>query len=340
MSDLKIWPVALVLMLGSLPPARAEEGLQPTKVFGLTVDRDHVDPPVMTAAAVSQDGKWLLAGGDDHVVRMWNCQSEELLHELRGHHDWIRSIQIQADGKIAASSSDDGEIIIWNLQDGSLMRRLTPSHKAIYSLCFVPHSSTLAAGGHEGKIWLFDANTGEEVARLEGPGPEIRSIACSSAGTILAAASRSGKLQWWDLETKESLHQFDADDRRIRCIAFSPDDTQVATGGDGEEIKIWDVLTAELLTKIPCRPGKVFSIAYCGKVNLAFGSTLNDIRIVNLQNGHVVASLNGHLGSVAVMTFDEQSLQLTSGSFDTTVRVWDLQQAPLAVARRNAKSAN
>ena len=49
----------------------------------------------------------------------------------------------------------------------------------------------------------------------------------------------------------------------------------------------------------------------------------NRIRIFDAISDEIVATLEGHKGSVAVMSPCGDFL--ASGSFDTTVRIWDLQ---------------
>ena len=57
----------------------------------------------------------------------------------------------------------------------------------------------------------------------------------------------------------------------------------------------------------------------------------NSIVLVDVQSNQAVAQLNGHTGTVAVMVPCGE--YLASGSFDTTIRIWNLAH----IAERDAQ---
>ena len=115
-----------------------------------------------------------------------------------------------------------------------------------------------------------------------------------------------------------------ADHQRIRAIAFSPDGTRLASAGDGEMIRIWNVGTGSQELELPARPAKVMSMVYLNDHTLATGGTDNQICLWDLNSRTVTKQLIGHTGSVAALACDHAGTTLVSGSFDTTLRIWDL----------------
>ena len=58
----------------------------------------------------SPDGKTLVSGSYDPIVRLWRVDDASLLQEWQGHTGWIRSVSFSPDGQMLASGSFDGKI--------------------------------------------------------------------------------------------------------------------------------------------------------------------------------------------------------------------------------------
>ncbi|KAA3681026.1 neurexin [Paragonimus westermani] len=68
---------------------------------------------------LSEDGRYLVTGAQDQLVRVWLMPEERLLHTLEGHADDVLSVAISKDSEIVVSGSWDGSIRVWRLRDGN-----------------------------------------------------------------------------------------------------------------------------------------------------------------------------------------------------------------------------
>ena len=88
---------------------------------------------------------------------------------------------------------------------------------------------------------------------------------------------------------------------------------------------------------LAARPAKVYAAVFLDNQSLATGGSDNRIHIWDLDSRIVTKELVGHTGSVAALACDRTGTMLVSGSYDTTLRVWDLQRstavAPVAARR-------
>src|SRR5439155_10440236 len=82
-------------------------------------DREHQ----ATALRFSPDGRWLLAGGDDMRVRLWEVATAQRLRDFDGHERTVRNVAFAPDGKTAFSCAGDGLAFTWNLRPGAIHKQ-------------------------------------------------------------------------------------------------------------------------------------------------------------------------------------------------------------------------
>jgi len=64
--------------------------------------------------AISADGKWVAAGGTDHLARVWDATGR-LRAVLGGHRERVATLDFRPDGKVLATGSWDGTARLWSL---------------------------------------------------------------------------------------------------------------------------------------------------------------------------------------------------------------------------------
>ncbi len=304
-----------------LNPSAAVPELQAARVIELPRPQRNGEAPVITAVSLSADGLSLASGGDDHVVRLWNARTGDLVRELKRHTDWVRQVVFAPQGPWIASGGDDHLINLWNTElDES--RTLPGLPMPTYRVAWSPDHRQLAEAGFEDKIRLYSIETGQPERELEAPSGDIRALSYSHDGSLLAAAGRNGKIRIWKTVDFSVLHEIDAHRQRVRAIAFSPDDTQLASGGDDRQLIVWDPQLGAERGRLPVIGGKIQTLVYLSNETLASGATDNVIRVWDLPRRQELLRLVGHTGSVVALDYHAPSGLLVSGSFDTSIRLW------------------
>jgi WD40 repeat protein len=64
--------------------------------------------------AFSRDGKWLVSGGADRRVRVWEASTGRELFSFKGHDDGVTSVAFRPDGKCLATASLDHTVKVWD----------------------------------------------------------------------------------------------------------------------------------------------------------------------------------------------------------------------------------
>jgi WD40 repeat protein len=113
--------------------------------------------------AISQDGRWLAAGHEDRIVRIWDTTTGEVIRTLRGHEQAIHGCAFSPDGRRLASSgrtaslTEPGELIIWDTALGTECLRLRGHTASVFGLVFSPDGQRLASASADGTIRIWNA---------------------------------------------------------------------------------------------------------------------------------------------------------------------------------------
>jgi WD40 repeat protein len=83
----------------------------------------------------------------DATLRVWDAETGDHLHTLRGHEAEVNSVLFTPDGSRIVSASEDDTIRIWDSRTHELQRTI-PTDK-VMCLAISPDGKTLITGGKE-----------------------------------------------------------------------------------------------------------------------------------------------------------------------------------------------
>ncbi|KAK7881023.1 hypothetical protein WMY93_030612 [Mugilogobius chulae] len=125
-----------------------------------------------------------------------------------------------------------------------------------------------------------------------------------------------------------ALHVFEAHDGEVNAVKFSPGSRLLATGGMDRRVKLWEVIGGR------CEAKGALTGSNAGITSIDFdsaGSYLlaasNDFasRIWTVDDYRLRHTLTGHSGKVLSARFLLDNARIVSGSYDRTLKLWDLK---------------
>jgi hypothetical protein len=263
-------------------------------------------PQPVTSLAFLVDGRLGITGSEDHIVRVWDMGTAELLHRLTGHEGPVRAIAVSAGAEIASGSAD-GTARVWDPRVGRELVRVDHG-SAVEAVALSPDGRLLLTGGVDGTGRVWETASGRLVRTLANLAPSEEAAPSETLRVLAAALSPDGRLAALaggvtdvlasgfvdvrDLETGASLwaaRGYSLYPDEIRGLAFAP-------GGQGL-----------LVTHDDC------------------------IQLIDL-NGFLEARRlcgDGNLGSVPLALSGDGRFVASGSSYGPSLEIWEVESGEL-----------
>lgn len=201
------------------------------------------------AVAISKDGRWVVTGGTDGYLRLFDAERGIEVHSEHLSDLWyVGSVVFSTDASCLYLGVGNNDVRVWNVQDWRESRRFSPHTKAIMSLDISPDNKILAVGGGSGLITLIDTHSLLSVGELRGHSIPIigkwsgvRHVAFSSDGSFLASTGSDSTVRIWGVAEGRQLCLLKGHHRGVWSASFSDNSTLLASGGDDGTVRLWDV---------------------------------------------------------------------------------------------------
>ena len=153
-------------------------------------------------AVFSPDGKRIVSGGIDGMIRMWDVDTGKELWGWKQSQD-VLSVAFLPDGKRAVSGEAEGTIRIWDAAEGKELKKLTGHTGGVDALAVSPDGSLLVSAGADKTVRVWDTDTGTELRCFRGHTGPVRAIAVSPDGKTALSGSEDKTARLWALPAAE-----------------------------------------------------------------------------------------------------------------------------------------
>ncbi|HYG11619.1 MAG TPA: serine/threonine-protein kinase [Pyrinomonadaceae bacterium] len=218
--------------------------------------------------------------------------SEGLKHVLRGHTKDVRVAAFSPDGRTLVTGSEDQSLKLWDAQTGQLKHTLPDTGSEVTSVAFSPDGNVLVAALN------YDSTRNNY--------------------SVIVLDVQADKLS----EIKQTLTY---SSWPVSFIGFSPDG-KTLFGGSYRKVRLWDTGTWALRHEHDIGEiNPAFALSADGKLLASGGTNEKSVKVWEAESGKLKFTLDGHEKGVLSLAFSPDGQTLASGSYDNTIRLWDMR---------------
>ena len=310
-------------------------------------------PFQVLAASFSPDGKFVVAGGTDGSVKVWEYRTGRVIHSLLGRGAPVFAVGFSSDGTTLASGGvrewikierglgginqwAGGAIDLWDLKGGRLLRTFDGHSHPVFALKFWPGDRLISAldSGHTFATW--DVNTGRPFSKLERPGtilnlgfsPSISTVfsANASCAASLAPCLSSDRRELLDVDLKlwitasqvRRIAVMDLSGRRPWTVALNANGSHVAVILGGHGLTIWETSTQRIklqaVTGLKEDPN--FLMYSPDGTRLVSGEPSGSLKVWDAASGKKLQEIEGPKGFIRAAKFLPDEIRVVSGGWD------------------------
>ncbi|KIK25932.1 hypothetical protein PISMIDRAFT_676441 [Pisolithus microcarpus 441] len=241
----------------------------------------------VVCASFHPSSNLVVVGFSNGVFGLWELPAFTNVHTLSISQQKITSVAISPSGEwLAFGARTLGQLLVWEWQSESYILKQQGHFFDMNTLSYAPDGQTIATGGDDGKVKVWAVHSGFCFVTFADHAAPVMDVAFGKQGSVLFSASLDGTVRAFDMIRYRNFRTFTSPSPvQFSALAVDPSAEVVAAGStDSFEVFLWSVQTGKLLDILTGHEAPVSSLAFC----------------------------------------PSGTNQLASGSWDRTVRVWNV----------------
>jgi WD40 repeat protein len=150
----------------------------------------------------SPDGKKLVSGAADKIVRVTEIATSRQVNLLEGHTHHVTSVAFRSDGRVLASAGAEGTVVTWDMIIGERKKKIEGWSKEVTSLQFIGATNQIITSAGDNRVRIVN-DEGTEVRNIADLPDYMQSAVSTPNGTTLVAGGEDSLLRVWDAAGKE-----------------------------------------------------------------------------------------------------------------------------------------
>jgi WD40 repeat protein len=290
---------------------------------------------LVTAIALSKDGKYVLAGTAKGAIHLWNLVDKKVERTFRSnkYKASVRSIIWDSESGYFFSVHD-ANIVKWSTLDGDIHNVFQGYNQPAYALACSQSGKFIASSNIQEGISLWNMQTGRIIRGIASNLLGANRLLLSKDDRYLYASYFSGReknpILRYDLENGDSSMVFQGHESIVNSIALSPSHDRMASCSE-DGIIIWNTSTSGIFAKVTDQP-QTMALAWSPSGDTLCSADLNGTILLRDARGKVLHTLLGSKSRIMMIQFSPNGRYLLSGGGPMRTAeliLWDVQKGSI-----------
>ncbi|KIY50129.1 nuclear mRNA splicing protein [Fistulina hepatica ATCC 64428] len=271
--------------------------------------------------------KYILTGGQDRTVRLWNADLGTEIKVYSAHGYEVLSISVAHDNAKFASSGGDRSVFVWDVTAGTTLRRLSGHMGKVHAVEFNEDASVLASGSFDATVRLWDlrAQSRQAIQVLEEARDTIQTIHVGPTNII--TGSVDGHVRTYDL--RKGQLRSDYIGHPVTAVLPTQDMSTMLVTTLDSHLRLMDMTTGKMLNDFTGHTNSAYRCRGCfgyGEASVLCGDENGMIWGWDLLDAKPMPPHPPPKGHHKVITWTEQHPtdkgEMVTSSADGTAKVW------------------
>lgn len=200
---------------------------QRTQVVGDSYD-------VVYGCDVTADGRLVLYGGPDRILRIADTQSGYITGVIKKHTDWVMAAAFSPEGFIFTTADRDGNAYVFETESRQLLHTLRGHSGAITAIDWSADGNYCFTSSEDGTVRCWNMHTGKAEKQWTAHKPGTLSMSVGPDGTI-ATTGRDNFVRRWSADGRQ-LAEYATKAAPTR-VAFAKD--ALVAGDWSGQVQMW-----------------------------------------------------------------------------------------------------
>jgi F-box and WD-40 domain protein 1/11 len=246
---------------------------------------------------IQYSGKYLVSGSRDKTIRVWNLDTQRLIHQpLFGHSASVLCLQFdeRPEQDIIISGGSDCRIILWQFSTGRVIKEIEQAHsESVLNLRFDDRYLVTCSKDKTIKVWnrrqMWPTDDTYPSSTMKS-GAKFPSYIINMQEEV-----ENQHLQFKPLPSYSLIMTLEGHGAAVNAIQILGENI-VSASGD-RSVKVWNVRTGACIRTFSGHSKGIACVQFDGR-RIVSGSSDETVRIFDRKTGAEVACLQGHTNLV------------------------------------------